>query len=320
MKWISPYYEEGTWLRGNFHTHTDVSDGSHTLEETARNYFLNCRYKQNPWMQYRFLAITDHTTTGKAGMFRPIENPFPDIAPQCILIEGREDSYGPHVLGLGCRMTFQEDIIGKKDREYTLEDNQRVIDEIIKDGGVAILAHPHWRYADYWPAEMAEKLEGYTGIEIINGDRFTGPGHLATDVWDAALTAGKRVWGTGNDDYHCVRDMHNAWNMVLVKEETREGVLEALRHGSLYASNGASFERLYTDGEWVVAECHHDSIFDLPEKTFRFIGQGGQVRQLQTGKGKTAAYRYQGDERYIRIELCLSWGMSAFSQPFFPEK
>ena len=46
----------------------------------------------------------------------------------------------------------------------------------------------------------------------------------------------------------------------------------------------------------------------------------GQLRQLQTGKGKTAAYKYQGDERYIRVEMCLSWGMAAFSQPFFPDQ
>ena len=60
MRWISPYYEDGTWLRGNFHTHTTVSDGGHTLEDTADHYFRFCRYKSSPWMQYRFLAITDH--------------------------------------------------------------------------------------------------------------------------------------------------------------------------------------------------------------------------------------------------------------------
>ena len=315
MRWISPYYEDGTWLRGNFHTHTTVSDGGHTLEDTADHYFRFCRYKSSPWMQYRFLAITDHTTSGKKEMYRPIEGTDPDNG-RCILIEGREDSYGHHILGIGCRMTFQEDIIQKDSEDYTLEDYQRVIDEIVKDGGIAILAHPHWRFSDYFSGEMAQKLENYTAIEIINGDLFTGPGHLATDVWDAALTAGKRVWCT----FHSIRDMHNAWNMVQVKEETKEGILDALRHGSLYASNGACFERLYTDGEWIVAECHHDSIFDLPEKTFRFIGQGGQLRQLQTGKGKTAAYKFQGDEQYIRVEMCLSWGMAAFSQPFFPEK
>ncbi len=319
MRWISPYYEDGTWLRGNFHTHTTVSDGGHTLEDTADHYFRFCRYKASPWMQYRFLAITDHTTSGKKEMYRPIEGTDPDSG-RCILIEGREDSYGHHILGIGCRMTFQEDIIQKDSEDYTLEDYQRVIDEIVKDGGIAILAHPHWRFSDYFSGDMAQRLENYTAIEIINGDLFTGPGHLATDVWDAALTAGKRVWCTGNDDFHSIRDMHNAWNMVQVKEETKEGILDALRHGSLYASNGAVFERLYADGDWIVAECHHDSIFDLPEKTFRFIGQGGRLYQLQTGKGKTAAYKYQGDEQYIRVEMCLSWGMAAFSQPFFPEK
>ena len=113
MRWISPYYEDGTWLRGSFHTHTDVSDGSHTLEETANHYFRICHYKAAPWMQYRFLAITDHTTTGKKEMYRPIPSPEPFSGNGCILIEGREDSYGHHILGIGCRMTFQEDIIQK---------------------------------------------------------------------------------------------------------------------------------------------------------------------------------------------------------------
>ena len=225
MKWISPYFEDGTWIRGNLHTHTDVSDGSHSLKEVVDLYIHSCRYKAAPWMQYRFLAITDHTTSGKKEMYRPIVNPDPDSENEYILIEGREDSFGHHILGIGCRMTFQEDIIRKNHADYTPEDYQRVIDEIVKDGGIAILAHPHWRFADYFSGEMAAALDRYTAIEIINGDRFSGPGHLATDVWDAALTAGKRVWCTGNDDFHDVRDMHNAWNMVLVKEQTKEGVM-----------------------------------------------------------------------------------------------
>ena len=152
MRWISPYYEDGTWLRGNFHTHTTVSDGGHTLEDTADHYFRFCRYKSSPWMQYRFLAITDHTTSGKKEMYRPIEGTDPDNG-RCILIEGREDSYGHHILGIGCRMTFQEDIIQKDSEDYTLEDYQRVIDEIVKDGGIAILAHPHWRLPITSPAK-----------------------------------------------------------------------------------------------------------------------------------------------------------------------
>ena len=228
MKWQSPYFDEGTWLRGNLHTHTVVSDGHYDLEQTAFFYGKNCTYKRNPRMNYRFLAITDHTTDAKRELFKPPETTEDGF----ILIEGREDSYSHHILGIGCRMTFQEDIVGKPKGTYTLEDNQRVIDKILEDGGIAVLAHPHWASQDYWTCDDARNLQGYTGIEIINGDVFSGPGNLATDVWDAALTAGKHVWGLGNDDFHSVRDFHHAWNMALCREETAEGVLEALRHGS----------------------------------------------------------------------------------------
>ena len=44
MKWISPYYDEGTWMRGSLHTHTDVSDGSCTLMEAVDLYIHSCRY------------------------------------------------------------------------------------------------------------------------------------------------------------------------------------------------------------------------------------------------------------------------------------
>ena len=315
MRWQSPYFDEGTWLRGNLHTHTVVSDGHYDLEQTAFFYGKNCTYKRNPRMNYRFLAITDHTTDAKRELFRHPETTEDGF----ILIEGREDSYSHHILGIGCPMTFQEDIVGKPKGTYTLEDNQRVIDKILEDGGIAVLAHPHWASQDYWTCDDARNLQGYTGIEIINGDVFSGPGNLATDVWDAALTAGKRVWGLGNDDFHSVRDFHHAWILALCREETAEGVLEALRHGSLYVSNGASFESITADGEWIVAACHPDSLFTDVEKTFRFISQGGQVRQVQTGKNRIAAYKAQGDEQYIRVELSLSWGMAAFSQPFFRE-
>lgn len=144
MKWQSPYFDEGTWLRGNLHTHTVASDGHYDLEQTAFFYGKNCTYKRNPRMNYRFLAITDHTTDAKRELFKRPETTEDGF----ILIEGREDSYSHHILGIGCRMTFQEDIVGKPKGTYTLEDNQRVIDKILEDGGIAVLAHPHWASQD----------------------------------------------------------------------------------------------------------------------------------------------------------------------------
>jgi hypothetical protein len=112
------------------------------------------------------------------------------------IIEGRENSFGHHIIGVGCKMVFDEDIIGKPAVEYEITDHQKVIDAIADDGGFAILAHPHWAEFDYWSKEQAITLERYTAIEIINGDVFNGPSNLATDVWDAALTAGRRGFFT----------------------------------------------------------------------------------------------------------------------------
>lgn len=44
-------YKEGTYKKGNLHTHTTWSDGVHTPAETAKHY----RSKG-----YDFLALTDH--------------------------------------------------------------------------------------------------------------------------------------------------------------------------------------------------------------------------------------------------------------------
>lgn len=48
-------YKEGTYKKGNLHTHTTWSDGMHTPAETAKHY----RSKG-----YDFLALTDHWVYG----------------------------------------------------------------------------------------------------------------------------------------------------------------------------------------------------------------------------------------------------------------
>ncbi len=313
MQWQSPYLEDGVWLRGNTHTHTTVCGGSHTAQEVAEIYGRVAMSPRSPIRNYRFLVITDHNRDTKRDQYM-----FDKVRVDGLtLIEGREETYGRHVVGVNCPMRFDEDPVGKPPAEYTLADHQKVIDAIVNDGGYAILAHPHWSRKDYWPAEFTSVLERYNAIEIINGDIFSGPAILATDVWDAALTAGKRVWGVGADDFHSVRDFHNAWTYVYARDDSKEAVMEALHRGSLYASNGASFERLYADGDWIIAECDRESYYEDCEKTFRFIGAGGQIRQVQQGRNHMAAYKAQGDELYIRVELSLNWGYSAFASPFF---
>jgi len=313
MYWESPYLENGEWLRGNLHTHTNVSDGRYTAEEVVDFYKNTASNKVGRGMDYKWLVITDHNKRVHPERFVPLPNPE-----GFVVIEGYEESFGNHMLGIDCPMEFGEVVLDEEINTFSF--HQKRVDYIKSKGGIAILPHPHWAQMDHWSKETAEKLEGYTGIEIINGDVFAGPGYFATDVWDAALTAGKRVWGFGADDFHNARDFHNAWTTVYARDCTKESIMEALRCGSSYTSNGAEFEKLYVEDDWIIVEAKDTNTTRLTEKTFKFIDADGKVREVQTGNGLTARYKAQGDEKYIRVELLLGWGAAAFSQPFFPKQ
>ena len=310
MYWQSPYISEGVWLRGNLHTHTTVSDGCYSPMETVHFYSQEAKNHEAQEMNYRFLALTDHNkNTHKENFSIPQKDDF-------VVFEGREETFGKHILGINCPMNFDENITGKSIEEFTLSDYQKIIDNIAAEGGIAILAHPHWSDWSYWTGQDVTALKNYTAIEILNGDIFAGPASVATDIWDAALTSGKRVWGVGSDDFHSTRDFHNAWTCVYARDASKEAILEALRCGSSYVSSGAAFNHIYTDGPWIIAECSGLGSYCGSEKTFRFISEQGHIRQTQTGKNNIAAYKGQNDELYIRVEMSLSWG-SAYTQPFF---
>ena len=305
MHWQNPYINGGVWLKGNLHTHSTVSDGRHKINEVVRLY--------KELAKYDFLVMTDHTGN-KTKIEEFTENIQLD---DFVLIMGREESGGHHILGIDVPMTFYDDPIKKESDSYSIADYQFLINRIKDEGGLAIIPHPHWKYDDYWTAEQILKLDGITAFEVINGDRFNGPRNLATDVWDEVLTAGKVLWAVGSDDFHHPRDYYNAWTMVKAKSNTKTDIMEAIECGSCYTSNGASFESIETDGDYIIIKCSNESIYSKCEKTFRFIGEGGKLLQLQMGKSPTAVYRGQGNEKYVRVEMTLDWGMAAFTQPFF---
>lgn len=98
------------------------------------------------------------------------------------------------------------------------------------------------------PAHPEDLLEtrDYAGFAAIYGDRmtFTDPG----GIWDQVLleySAGKRrqpAWGYGEIDFHYHSEadpIDDKLTVVLARQKTRQGVLEALRQGRTYAVWGS---------------------------------------------------------------------------------
>ena len=123
-------------LKVNLHMHTTLSDGSKTPEEAAEI------YKK---AGYDVVAITDHwihRDSGEIGGLRILSGAEYNIG-------GGDASTGIyHILGIGC---------SKKPNLTQEAGPQKIIDEVHRCSGIAILAHPAWSLNT---AQQAAALNG----------------------------------------------------------------------------------------------------------------------------------------------------------------
>lgn len=282
LSFQSPYLAAGfTWRRGNLHTHTTQSDGTLSPADTAAAYGR---------LGYTFLCISDHDT-----LTWPVE------APQgLIMIPGVEVGGGPHILAVGVETVPSH----RRSR-------QKVLDEIAQLGGIGILNHPNWE-ADYnhFPQKEMESLTGYAGIEIYNGvvEYLEGEA-LAMDRWDQLLSSGIPAWGFAHDDTHHERLIGHGWLMAQLTEESRDGVMDALRNGRFYASTGVDIVRVSVEGGTIVVDTSNG-------EHIRYIGPHGRL--LHKSDGPSAVYRPRdGAVGYARIDCYGRGAARAWTQPIF---
>lgn len=282
----SPYCDDpgAIWLKGNLHTHTTRSDGALPPQETVDLYAAR---------GYDFLMLSDHDTLGQ---------PETLDGHKMLLIRGNEISAGgPHLLHVGANRFIEAD-----------ENRQHTIDAVNADGGMAILCHPNWEeHFNHYPYEQLLALKDYAGIEILNGVVVFLPGEArATNKWDRLLSAGKRVWGYGNDDTHWgAPHVGIAWTVVRAKERSVPAVLEALRDGSCYVSSGVEIESIKCTGPVL-------QVIAPTAQAMAVYGDYGARLCYQLGNQiffDTTAVK----QSYVRVECYGLGGQTAWTQPFY---
>jgi hypothetical protein len=180
------------------------------------------------------------------------------------------------------------------------------INEINRQGGLAILAHPNINIG--YSNKTLLSLSGYTGIEIYN-KLVRG---IATKKWDYILSRGKRVWGFAVDDAHTDITRGQAFIVMGAEITSPEVLLANLRSGNFYASSGAHFQSLsYNPFHKKIA------VKTVRSSKIFFIGKYGKI--YKKSFGKNAIYHIKGNEKYIRVEIKNSSGR-AWSQPFWITK
>lgn len=265
----------GRWVRGSFHGHCRESSRCSSVPLADS---VGCYHQAGA----AFVAVTDHDLITDLAEMRA-------QYPEMVLLEGFEYSTRENLVFAGERVPPLY--------ELSLEEAlRRAGDDII-----TIVCHPRPRAsgAEYWTFGKLAALGVWPdGIEIYNGHygtetaRINGRQPLGTELWDEVLTAGHRLWGYANDDFHDPDDFGNAWNMVRVEETTPAAIVAAARAGQCYATTGLLLRELHIDGERMRVE-----LADPARGVF--VGPGGE--RLAASVGTRFEYRVRG-EAYVRFE------------------
>lgn len=285
----NPYRDQqGQWIRGSFHGHCSEHSAcaSVPLAESVS------RYSE---VGAGFVALTDHdVVTDLAAM----QARYGDLA----FLHGFEYSTRENVIFVGPE-------VGPL-YELSLEEALGQAGELL-----TVVCHPQPNGAarEYWTRAKLEALGVWPdGIEVYNGhygiERALAAGRwpLYAEFWDELLTAGHRLWGFANDDFHDPEDFDNAFNMVLVEEVTPQAVVAAAKRGRCYASTGLLLQSVAEEDGRIVVEV------DAP-CAGAFVGPGGV--KLAESEGMRFEYR-AGEEAYVRFEGEGETGR-IFLQPMF---
>lgn len=253
-RWDRCLKEEQSWYRGDFHTHTQLSDGKMTpqrLLEVAAERGLD------------FFAATEHNLL-------PTAWPYSD---SILVIPGIElSSSAGHFNALGIKRWL--------DWRYNAFDGgcesqagiNRLLKDIADDGAISSLNHsllPPWDWRwDETPLKMIDALE------IINDPTFPGneeASETALLAWNILWNDGYTIRGLGGSDTHLLPGESYAGDgrpslvgdpttFVLADCLSAAAIMQAVSGGRIYVSRGPIIDPQITFNE---TDCYFGS--DLTE-------------------------------------------------------
>jgi hypothetical protein len=301
-----------SWYKGNLHTHTTNSDGDTSPEEVAR------WYKDNG---YQFLVLSDH-------------NKFTDTQPlnatlaekeKFLLVPGEEvtDRFGDKPVHVNAYNITR--LVAPAKGDSLVGVIQRNVNAIREAGGIPSVNHPNFGWAmgskDLVQVENLRMFEVYNGHPTVH-NKGGGGAESLEEMWDALLTARRRIYGIAVDDAHYFQkwgkeysNPGRGWVAVRAAGLTRQDLAAALNAGDFYSSTGVELNEVQATAAGL-------RIAIKPKGNARyrthFIGTGGRV--LKTAYDTAPSYDFAGGETYVRARVECSNGDEAWVQPVFPER
>ncbi len=275
--------------KGNLHTHTNRSDGALSPDLVIE------KYKSEG---YDFLSLTDHWKLSENGYKNGMT-----------LLSGCEYNFGNnvrdgifHVVGVGF----------DSDPEILHTDTvETAIDKIHRVGGVADIAHPAWSMNTVEQLKRAEKAD-YTEIfnSVSNLPRNCRP--YSGEVIDKCAAQGLVFKTAGVDDTHWYReDFASSFIYLMAEECSPEAVLDALKQGNFYASQGPRLS-VFRDGDYITVDLPKED--DIEIVTFFTDTVWTSERSVVGENLSHIEHRLDGNETFVRVEVRNTHGEIGWSQ------
>jgi len=236
-------------LSGDFHVHAFVGDGGLA-----------------PWMLQRqaarvgldVIAITNHNQTlaGRIGRWAARRSAGP------MVIVGEEITARDfHLIGVGIEEAVEWD-----------QPAAAAIDQVHAQGGVAIAAHPLHGFAEGYDERALAQLDG---LEAAHPDVLRSAiGPQFEEFYQRTLARNPEIAAIGSSDFHMGGPLGWCRTLLLVRERSEAGVIDAIRDGRTVGRCGS--ERLRGRPELVrLLEPYRDALAPPREDLLSWVATFG---------------------------------------------
>lgn len=306
----------GRFYKANLHCHTVLSDGRWTKEQVKAEYQRR---------GYSIVAFTDHRHYGwhpelmddgfvpLAAYEADLNEPFPPSGSFQRVRTYHLNFYDTDPVARGGFEAVQP-----PQRYGDMEALNAFIARMNGDGFLCCYNHPYWSLqncTDY------QGLQGVFAMEIYNhGCELDGLYGYAPQAYDEMLRAGQKLFCVATDDNHDVYapgaprcDSFGGFTMFKLEKLTYASVIEAMKKGDFYASNGPEIQELSIRDGALCVRCS-------PVEKIYVVTSGRRCLMQLAAPGQTlteASFPLSGDEGYVRVDCRDGQGRHACSNAYW---
>ena len=300
MTTCTAFQQPGQFFKGNLHTHSTASDGLHPAAEVCRIYRE---------AGYDFLALSDH--------FLPVYDfPVTDTSAHRSETFTTILSAEVHVPATSMGETWHLLAVGLPPKFEATRDGETgpAIAQRCRDAGAFVgIVHPSWYSLSL---EDAQSIGGAHAIEIYNHTSAvkTDRGDSCA-LFDQMLALGHRLSCFASDDAHFhFDDAFGAWVMVKAESLRPELLVEALKQGHYYSSQGPLIHDIKVEEGQLEVKCS-------PARAVMLLGRGSKaVSELgQSMESATLPTDRVAKGGFGRVVVIGDDGRRAWSNPIWFE-